>query len=298
MYYYAPIITFIEVVNRKSFAAAAAYFKITPAAVSKQIITLEKELGVQLLTRSTRRLDLTSNGLIYLEHAKKIIGAFHEAEAAISEAKREPAGLLKVVCGTHFGSHYITPFLGEFIGRYPKLALQIEYTQIMPDLEREKVDVVAGLSVGFPENWILRRLRGSRQVLCGSPNYLQRHGTPQKPIDLIHHRVITHTVRQPNNVISFVNGDSVIVNPVLYFNETQAMLSCALQGVGLVQLHDYIVVEEIKKGNLVEILQDFTEQKETIRVAIAYRQTTHVHVNVRTFVDFVVEKTLANLSLE
>jgi DNA-binding transcriptional LysR family regulator len=283
------LLTFIEVVNRRSLAAAARALNITPAAVSKQILTLEKELRVQLLTRTTRRLELTPAGITYFEHAKRIIEAFQQAEAALSESTQEPAGLLKVVSGTHFGSLYLVPHLGEFHKRYPKIDLHIEFTQTIPDLEKEKIDAVVGLSVGIPPNWIMRRLYSSRKVLCAAPNYLDKHGTPRKPTDIAKHRIITHTCRKPNNVVTFKNDVNIMVNPILYFNDTDAMRSCALQGVGLVELHDYIVADDLESGALVEVLSNHSKQTK-IDVITAYAPTVHLHVKVRRFLDFVIEK--------
>src|SRR5665648_441247 len=98
------LVSFIEVVNRSTMAAVANHLRITSAAVSKHILALENELGIQLLKRSTRRIDLTPEGLLYFEHAKRILEAFEQAEAAISHTKEEPSGSLKIVCGPQIGN--------------------------------------------------------------------------------------------------------------------------------------------------------------------------------------------------
>lgn len=284
------ISTFIEVVNRNSFAGAARRLKLTPAAVSKQISTLESELGVQLLKRSTRKVALTEEGVIYLAHAKRILEVYYEAEAAISYSKEEPSGTLTVVCGPHLGNRYVIPHLKEFLELYPKIKMNISLTQVMPDFEKDKVDVVVGLSTGIPASCIQRRLIYARKVICASPKYLKVHGVPKKPGDLAYHRIIAHTMSRPNNVVSFNNGEDVYVDPILLFNDTRTMLTSALDGIGIVELHDYIVDEGLKSGSLVEILGKYVEQKKQIPLYVAYPQASQVHMKVRTFIDFVLEK--------
>lgn len=283
------LITFIEVVNRGSMANAARHLKITPAAVSKHILALENDLGLQILNRSTRRIELTDEGQIYFDHAKRILEAYREADSAISDSKEEPSGVLKLVCGPEIGSLYLFPFLQEFHERYPKLRLNIDVTQTVPNLEREKVDIVLGLSSGIPSNCIQRTLRYSRWIFCASPEYLKKYGVPKKPPDLVDHNIITHSMRRPNDVIKFKKGETLHFEPVLYLNDTRSMKMCALHGMGIVQLHDYIVAEDLQEKRLVEILKGYSEQKKTIPIHISYLQTSFVHIKIRKFIDFMLE---------
>jgi DNA-binding transcriptional LysR family regulator len=283
------LVSFIEVVNRTTMAGAARHLRITPAAVSKHILALENELGIQLLKRSTRRIDLTPEGLLYFEHAKRILEAYEQAEAAISHSKDDPSGMLKLVCGPQIGNLYVIPHLKEFLQRYPKLRLHIELTQTMPDLEKEKVDIVVGLSTGIPINCIQRTLTHARWVFCASPEYLEKYGVPKKPSDLAEHKIITRTQRQPNNLIEFKTGESIQFEPYLYFNDTRAIRRSALHGLGIAQLHDYIIADDLKENRLVEILNKHNEQKKTIPIHISYLQSTHVHIKIRKFIDFMVE---------
>ena len=284
------LLSFIEVVNRSTMAGASRHLKITPAAVSKHVLALENELGIQLLKRSTRRIDLTHEGLLYFEHAKRILEAYSQAEAAISQTKEEPSGILKLVCGPQIGNLYVLPYLKEFLERYPKLRLHIEFTQTMPDLEKEKVDIVVGLSKGIPVNWIQRTLMYSRWIYCASPEYLSKYGVPNKLSDLAEHRIITRMQRDPNNLIKFKTGESLLFEPYLYFNDTRAIRRSVLHGLGIAELHDYIIADDLKENKLVEILTDYTEPKKTIPIHISYLQASHVHIKIRAFIDFMVEK--------
>jgi len=285
------LLSFIEVVNRSTMADAARHLKITSAAVSKHILCLEKVLGIQLFKRSTRRTDLTPEGLIYFGHAKNILTAYQQAEAAISNTKEEPSGKLKIVCGPQIGNLYVLPNLKEFLKRYPKLRLEVYMTQTMPDLEKENVDVVVGLSSGIPVNWIQRTLTYSRWVFCASPKYLKKYGLPKKPSDLTQHHIITRVQRQPNNLIEFKNGDSILFEPYIYFDDTRAIRRAAIHGLGIAQLHDYIIEDDLKEKRLVEILNKYTEQRKTIPIHISYYPASHVHIKIRRFIDFMVEVT-------
>lgn len=288
------LLTFVEVVNRNGFARAARQLQMTPAAVSKQISALEEDLGVQLLQRSTRSIQLTPEGVQYWEHSKNILESIQRADAEISMSRQEPAGTLKVISGPHFGNTYVIPYLDEFLQLYPKLRLTIELTQSIPDLAKEKVDLVLGLSSSIPANCIQRRLIFARDVYCASPKYLKKHGTPKQPSDLMHHQIIAHMMNPNPNEFTFKNEEKVYCEPQLLFNDTRAMQASAIQGIGIVRLHDYIVAEAIKKGELVEILKKYTHQKKTIPLYAAYLQAGHVHIKVRRFLDFILEKVKQN----
>lgn len=283
------LLSFIEVVNRGTMAGAARRLRITPAAVSKHILSLENALGIQLLLRSTRQIDLTQEGMLYFEHAKRILEAYQQAEAAVSYTKEEPSGLLKIVCGPQIGNLYVIPYLKEFLERYPKIRLHIEMTQTVPDLEKEKVDIVVGLTDGIPVHCIQKTLTYARWVFCASPEYLSKFGVPKKPSDLMQHQIITRIQRKPNNLIEFKTGESVLFDPYLYFNDTRSIRRSALHGLGIAQLHDYIIADDIRENRLVEILHKYTEQKKTIPIHISHLPASHVHVKIRSFLDFMSE---------
>lgn len=166
----------------------------------------------------------------------------------------------------------------------------------MPDLEKENVDIVLGLTDGIPVNCIQRTLTHARWVFCASPEYLKKFGIPKKPSDLVQHRIITRTQRQPNNMIEFKTGESIQFDPYLYFNDTRTIRRGALNDLGIVQLHDYIIASDLKEGRLIEVLQEHMEKKRTIPIHISYLQTSHVHIKIRKFVDFMVEVLSRRLS--
>ncbi len=187
------------------------------------------------------------------------------------------------------GNLYVIPHLKEFLERYPKLRLHIEFTQTMPDVEKENVDIVVGLTTGISVNCIQRTLMYARWVFCASPEYVTKYGMPKKPSDLAEHLIITRTQRRPNNIIEFKTGQTIHFQPYLYVNDTRAIRRCALGGLGIAQLHDYIIADDLKENRLVEILHEYNEDKNTIPIHISYLQTSHVHIKIRKFIDFMVE---------
>lgn len=280
--------TFFEVANRLSMAETARRLKITPAAVSKHIQALEKQLGVDLFKRSTRKLELTEFGKIYYPHAKTILEAAEDGLEALSQSKEEPCGHLKVACGSQFVDETLLPNLKTFIKKYPKISLELILSQTIPDLEKENIDVIVGFTRGMPLNCVQRKLFQTKWVLCASKEYLETYETPKKPIDLEKHRLITHSNRDPHNIITFQNGESVKCHSILCFNDTRLMKKCALDGLGVTYLHDYIVANELKEGRLVSLLNDKVDSQE-IKLYIAYLQSKHLHIKIRKFVDFIIE---------
>ena len=283
------LISFLEVVNRSTMAGAARHLRITSAAVSKHILSLENELGIQLLKRSTRRMDLTPEGLLYFEHAKRILEAYQQAEAAISHSKEEPSGTLKLVCGPQIGNLYVIPYLKEFLERYPKVAPSYRIHANYARFGKGKSGYCCRAHCRNSCNCIQRTLMYARWVFCASPEYLKKYGVPKKPSDLAQHRIITRTQRHPNNIIEFKTGESIQFEPYLYFNDTRAIRRSALHGLGIAQLHDYIIADDLRKNRLVEILHKNSAQKKTIPIHISYLQTSHVHIKIRKFIDFMVE---------
>lgn len=276
--------TFVLVFEEGSFAGCARKLNISSAAVSKQISLLEQELGFELLHRSTRTLKLTEAGTSYFDQARKVLHEMAEIDAMGLEMNTEPFGSLKVASARHYAESYILPHLGKFLNKYPKLQFSLELMERIPDLEREELDIVIGLSRSLSINSIQKTIGHTNYVLCASREYLNTHGTPKEPQDLKGHRYINHVLRVPVHIIQFKDGLEVYVEPCLLLNDTVAMKKCALDGLGIVKLHQYVVEQELKKGTLVAILQGYNEPKQPILVS--YKQYKHLPSKIRCFLDF------------
>lgn len=276
--------TFVSVFEEGSFAACAKKLKISSAAVSKQVSLLEKDLGFELMVRSTRRLALTDAGAFYFEQAQKILHEMGEIDALALEMRKEPFGVLKVASQRYFAERYILPDLARFLLAYPKVQLHLDLIESFPDFERENIDIVIGMSRSLSANSIQKTIGYTQYVMCASPGYLKTFGMPKTPQDLKQHRYINHSLRTPVNITKFAAGLELYLEPYLLLNDTNAMKVCAESGIGIVKLHHYVVSDAIKAGTLVEILSDYNEPKQPIFVSYGSRK--HVPPKIRAFIDF------------
>lgn len=281
------IAIFIDVIEENGFTSAARKKGISTAAVSRQITALEKELGVQLLERSTRHVSLTDIGEQYYQRCKNIILELNDAELAITKSKNDATGVLNIISNRYFAITHIMPRLPEFMHLNPKLKINFQLAERFPNLDKEGVDILFGFSIEGPGELIRRRISTTRYVLCASPNYLKKYGKPKKPSELTKHLYITHSIRDPDNIISFKNKMEIYVDPVLRLNDSYAMLECAIHDMGIVNLHDYMVLDALKEGRLIEILHEYQEHAK--HIYLFYKKSRYLLPKIRRFIDFYVE---------
>ncbi len=280
--------TFIKVAESLSFVQAAKDLKISAAAVSKQISLLEDDLGVELLYRSTRRVELSELGEQFLEGARRTMKELSMAEDLIAATKKEPQGELRIVAARYFAERFIVPHLSEFLRLFPLITLNLELAERVPDLEKEGIDILIGLSIPGPPDSIQRVIAKTRYILAASPRYISKFGMPKKPEELLSHRYIAHGMRKPADTIQLKNK-SLHLKPFLLLNDSKAMLSCALQDIGIVKLHDYIVEEALAKKELVEILAEYQDEK-ALSLYLCYQAQRYVQPKIRAFIDFILQK--------
>jgi DNA-binding transcriptional LysR family regulator len=279
--------TFVLISELGSMAAAARKLNISPAAVSKQLTRLEEELGLHLVVRSTRKLELTEVGINYCFQCRRILEEVEAASALISQIKVVPNGVLKVVSGRHFATSYIVPHIKEFLLKYPKIELNLELAERIPDLNAEGIDVLIGMSISATGEAIQKRIATTSYSLCASPDYLKQFGIPQKPDDLKNHHYITHSMRKPDNELLFNNKEIVTLNPYIRVNDAETMLNFALDGLGIVKLHHYVVKKHLEQGSLQELLSSYTTTE--IPIYVAYPQRRFIASKVRCFIEFITK---------
>lgn len=270
-----------------SLAAVARKLGVSPAAISKQVTRLEKELGLELIVRSTRKLAFTDVGTDYCHQCRRILEEVEAANALASQLKAVPSGSLKVVSGRHFGSTYIVPHIQEFLLTYPKIELNLELAERIPDINAEGIDVVIGMSVSASGDVIQKRIATTTYTYCASPSYLKKYGTPKKPEDLTKHRFITHSMRKPDNVLEF-GSKSIMVHPYIRVNDVQTMVDFAEAGLGIVRLHHYVVKEHLERGTLQELFKSYTTTE--IPIYVAYPERRFIASKIRVFIDFMTGK--------
>lgn len=275
-----------------SLAGAARELGISSAAVSKQITKLEEDLGIQLLVRTTRKLVFTDIGKAYLEQAQRIMEEINASNALVSQMKAVPYGQLKVFCTPHFAERFVVPHLPRFLELYPEIELQLEIGERIPHFEGENIDVMMGNSMQAGEDLIHRRILTTRYAICASPDYLNKYGLPEKPEHLKQHRILTHSMRRPDNLVYLKNGKEVGFKPYIKANDVKILIKLALSGIGIVQLHHYAVKEHLQRATLFELFEK--QSKDDVPIYAVLPPRKYVPRKVRAFIDFILEVILPN----
>lgn len=279
---------FVSVVDRGSFALAARDFDLTPSAVSKIVTRLERHLGVQLLTRTTRRLALTSEGGTYLLRCREILAAIEAAESELTLSKERPRGRLCVSAGTAVGRHQIVQLLPEFLEQYPDITVDLRITDRRVDLVAENVDVAVRAGALTDSSLLARKVAVARRTICASPAYLAKYGTPKRPADLRTHNCITiagfpHLRRWPFRAPDGIQRVEVSGN--LTTDSADAMLDLAIAGHGVVRMVDIHLTDVIRQGLLVPLLSKQHVDEPTPIWAVSPPGRNQVP-RVRVFLDF------------
>jgi DNA-binding transcriptional LysR family regulator len=227
---------------------------------------------------------LTQLGETYYQQCKKSLEGLHDAELALSESKNEATGILHVMANRYFAIKYIFPKLSAFMAENPRLRLRFQLAERFPNLEKENIDILFGVSIEGSADLVRRRVTTTRYVLCASPDYLKAYGKPMVPADLLKHQYITHSIRKPDDVIAFKNDEEIRVTPILWLNDSFAMRECVIRGMGIANLHEHIVDSALKEGKLLEVLREYQEPKRY--VYLYYQQSRYVQPKIRRFIDF------------
>ena len=283
---------FVRTVETGGFTAAARELGLTPSALSKLVSRLEDRLGVRLLTRSTRRLQMTSEGEAFFNRARPILSAIEEAEAEVAEAGRHPRGLLRLHCGSAFGMHQLTPAIPRFLEAFPDIELELTINDQLPGPGEDNFDLIVRIGALDDSSLIARRICNVERVICAAPSYLDRHGTPRTPDDLQQHNCLWITSLPALRRWPFDTDDGVRVVHIagnVVANNTETVLQLALSGVGITRLTDIIAGDALRRGALVPILTDW-HHVEPVPVYVTYPSGRHVSPKVRVMIDFLLER--------
>lgn len=282
---------FVRSVELGGFSAAARDLDLTPSALSKLVTRLEDRLGVRLMNRTTRRLALTAEGDAYFASAKRILADIEEAETEVTRFSDSPRGLLRINVGVAFGMHQLAPALPRFLEKYPEIELDITMTDRLIDLVEEGADVAIRNGHLRDSSLVARRICDLHRVICASPLYLKKHGTPKTPQDLLQHNCISisgapNLRRWPFDT---KNGmETIEVGGNVNANNAETLLQLAATGVGIIRLTDVIVGDGIRAGWLVPLLED-VHHREPLPLSAVYLPGKHKSPRVAAFVTFLVE---------
>jgi DNA-binding transcriptional LysR family regulator len=252
---------FVKVVQHGGLSAAARDLRLSRSAVSKYLIDLETELGVQLLVRTTRNASPTENGLAYYERVVAILSEIDEADAAVSSLQAEPRGVLRVNAPMSFGTLHLGTAIADFMEKYPDLKIQLVLSDELIDPVREGFDVTLRIADLSSSSLIARKILPAPRVICASPSYLQRRGTPQHPDELREHECLTygHLATGHQWKLTGPDGDHWIQIPwTLCTNNAEVLRDAAVKGRGLALLPTFIAGDDLQTGALATVLKSIS----------------------------------------
>lgn len=280
---------FVEVARKGSFSAAARRLQLSPSAVSKLVTRMEERLGSRLFNRTTRKLSLTEGGQEYFTRCVEILTDIDAAEEQLAGYQQIPRGELIVSCSPGFARFQLLPLIPRFLQQHPELELNLQTAGEKVDLLSHNIDVAIRLGKLQDSSLVARKLGQSNRVVCASPQYLATHGTPKKPDDLASHNCLTIAADKEFNRWTLSRGKSqkvVRVSGNLVSNSIDSLYEMALQGLGIINLAEFIVEEDLRCGRLVPLLKSYKSDSQLINAVYPHRR--HLPAKVRVFIDFLV----------
>lgn len=284
--------TFVRVVETGSLSAASERMEIAKSAVSRRLSELESRLGVQLLNRTTRRINLTESGRQYYSHCQRILTDLEESEQLISSVHTELRGTIRIAAPLSFGITHLSPVLDDFLVEHPELTLDLNLNDRMVNLMDEGVDL--GIRIGQLDDssFIARRLAPAKTFLCASPKYLQQHGEPRHPEDLKQHRGLSYSNVSENQLWQFTKPDgnsiSVRIPHRMRANNGDVLLKAAIDHLGVLATTTFIAHQAVESGLLKPILCDYRLKE--FSVYAIYPTQRHLPTRIRSLIDYLVKR--------
>ena len=281
---------FARTVSTGSLSAAARELGVSTAVVSRKLGALEARLGVRLLNRTTRRIALTDEGARYHEACVRILAEIEEADAEAAARRVEPQGVLKVALPASFGHKHIAPLIPKFAERYPAVQLALSLSDRTVNVIDEGFDLAIRIAELQDSSLAARKLAPNRRVVCASPAYLRRRGTPATPHDLARHNCLTTTEFQMNWDYKDPEGNpgSVRVSGHYACDNWEVLRDWAVAGLGIALKSTWDVRRDLENGSLVPLLPGYTFGSEVAIFAV-YPHRRHLPAKTRVFIDFLAE---------
>jgi DNA-binding transcriptional LysR family regulator len=251
---------FSEIVEQRSFTAGARRSGTTTSAASKRIANLERKLGVRLIDRTTRRTVPTDAGLLLYERCQGLLDQTSELEQELASQRGQLVGTLRVSAPVTFGQLHILPLVAAFSARYPELRVHLSLSDQSVDLLASGVDVAVRSGRAHDSSLMSRKLGDDRRVVCATPEYLSRYGTPKVPNDLLEHRCLRHPLMVPSGGWIFTSPEGSVTVPVrgpIQVDNVAALRALALDSIGITLVPAYAVSGDLRSRRLVSLLEDF-----------------------------------------
>lgn len=281
---------FVEVVRKEGFARAADALDTSPANVTRYISDLEAHLQTRLLNRSSRKMSLTASGEALFERAKSILDEVAEAEAIVSSATMQPRGVLRINAPLSFGVLHLAPLWPQFMQQYPDVQLDVALIDRVVDIVEEGYDMAIRISRTGSTAHVARKLASSRNIMCASPDYLQRHGAPRTPAELPAHQCIGYSYSSTDEWIVYDAAGKphpVKIPFIMRSNNGDTARAAALGGRGIIWQPSFLIGADLRAGRLLPVLPDY--HVPPIDVLAVYPSRRHLSAKVRVMIDFLVE---------
>ena len=287
MDHFKQITTFAAVATKGSLSAAAREEGVAPAVISRRLDALEERLGVKLLLRTTRSLNLTYEGSAFLEDCQRILNDLSNAEASVSLGGVKASGHLRVSAPGGFGREHVVPLVHDFVLEHPEVTVSLDLSDRVVDLLNENMDCAVRIGVLPDSSLIGVKLADNQRLVVATPTYLQRHGTPLHPQELVKHNCLNLiSSGAPSGWLFMIEGEptQIRVGGNLACNDGSAILDWVLDDAGLAWRSRWEVQQHLRNGTLVTVLDNFVAPPNAIYAVFPQRK--HLPLRVRLWIDF------------
>jgi len=281
----------VQAIEAGSLSAAARQLGIPLTTVSRNVSELEAHLKTRLLNRSSRKLSLTDAGRSYVAACKQILENVSEAERGASGEYSAPKGNLNITAPIVFGRLHIVPIVAEFLKAYPNIDIRMVLADGVANLLEDRVDLAIRIASLPDSSLVATRVGSIRRVVCGSPGYFAERGIPKNPHDVSTHDCITRDGQTFENSWTFTAGKSnttIAIHARFIVNTAEAAIDAAVAGAGITRVLSYQVVDAVRAGTLVMVLEDF--EPEPMPVSLVYAAQGLLPLKLRAFIDFAVPR--------
>ena len=279
---FAGIEAFAAVVERSSFTAAAAALQTAKSSVSETVRALEDRMGVRLLERTTRRVRPTEAGAAFYRHCRRLLDELASARSEAQAAQKQPAGRLRIGAPDAFAERYVVPGLGTFLARYPTIDVELVEAAAAADLVEHGLDLAIRIVEKPEPRLVVRRIATQRIIIVASPGYLAAAGTPGKPRDVQHHRLVGFTPLAWRDTWR-IGKETIAVQPRVLTNNTESVRAAALAGLGLAAVPEWLVADALVAGQLTRVFAD--HETPSGGIYAVYPTNRLLASRVRLFVD-------------
>ena len=278
---------FMAVVEHGSFTMAAEALHVSTSFVSREVKRLEERINTRLLHRTTRSLQLTDMGKTYHARGLEINRMLDALESDMAELQHRPKGNIRLTAAGLYADRYVAPALAEFTIKYPDISVELNTSMSVVDIVDSGFDLAVRMGTLGDSSLIARKIAPRRLMVCASPGYLDKHGCPETPEDLKNHNCL----RFPDMPWRFQYGGAtqiVKVEGTWCCDNGRALVAAANRGMGLVRMTDYYMIDSIRRGELVPVLEEYEEQDAATWIVFPTQE--QLPTRVRILIDFLVER--------